>query len=160
MNVNPEYATLSDMIGWAGMIMLNEPDFVIGDDYLRRWFVVPRNRFCNVYLHEIRKSDDERAMHDHPWPNASYIIAGRLIEHTPQGQFLRVAGDYVERPAEALHRLELVNGEPCISLFTTGQKVREWGFACHDGWVPWQMFCDPGNKDSVGRGCGEQENTA
>lgn len=59
-------ATLADMQAWARGIMVREPDFVIGDDYLRRWYVVPRNPFCNVYLHHILHSDDDRALHDQP----------------------------------------------------------------------------------------------
>lgn len=152
----PPNATPLSMMTWASSIMISrKPDFVIGDDYLRRWYVVPRNAFANVYLHDIRHSDDDRAMHDHPWRNASYVIWGRYIEHTPEGTFFRQAGDYIEREAMALHRLELLPGENCISLFTTGPKVRDWGFQCPEGWTPWQQFCAPGDSSKVGRGCGE-----
>ncbi|MGE4307333.1 MAG: hypothetical protein AB7E24_25275 [Novosphingobium sp.] len=48
----PKYSSLSEMQAWARGIMQRSPDFVIGDNYLRRWWVVPRNRFCNAYLHE------------------------------------------------------------------------------------------------------------
>lgn len=153
----PDYATPEQMLIWAKGVMRRQPDFIIGQNYLRRWFVAPRNAFANVYLHEFRRSDDDRALHDHPWPNASLVLSGRYIEHTPEGQFLRVAGDFVERPAEALHRIELIAGEPCISLFTTGPKVRDWGFACPQGWVPWQEFTAPGDSSQTGRGCGEVE---
>ena len=51
--------------------MTRAPDFVIGADYLRRWWVIPRNDSQNVYLHDIRKSDDDRALHDHPWPKGT-----------------------------------------------------------------------------------------
>lgn len=151
----PDYATSEQLWTWADTILRRPPDFVIGNDYLRRWYVVPRNAFANVYLHEFCRSDDDRALHDHPWPNASYVLRGRYIEHTPEGQFLRVAGDFVERPAEALHRIELIDGLPCITLFTTGPKVRDWGFACPQGWVPWQEFCAGEDSSQVGRGCGE-----
>jgi hypothetical protein len=150
-----DYATLADMQGWAEAQMQRAPDFVIGDDYLRRWWIVPRNEYLNVYLHDIRKSDDDRAFHDHPWSNVSNLISGRYIEHTPEGKLLRVAGDVVERPATALHRLEVIPGERVISLFVTGPKVREWGFACEQGWVHWQDFVSRENTGLVGRGCGE-----
>jgi hypothetical protein len=38
------------------------PDYIIGgeaDPYLRRWWVIPRNRFFNIYLHHFVRSDDE-----------------------------------------------------------------------------------------------------
>ncbi|GFM29238.1 hypothetical protein [Novosphingobium sp. PY1] len=149
------YATLPEMQAWAESIMQREPDFVIGDDYLRRWFVVPRNEQMNVYLHEIRKSDDDRALHDHPWANTSYLISGRYIEHTPQGATVRNAGDFVERSAMALHRLEVIPGERAISLFITGPKVREWGFACGHGWVHYLDFVNEDDPGQPGRGCGE-----
>lgn len=152
----PDYATLPEMAAWAETLMLSRaPDFVIGGNYLRRWWVMPRNAFANVYLHCFGRSDDDRAMHDHPWDNASYILHGEYLEHTPDGVFHRKAGDYVARPATALHRVELIDGKPVVSLFTTGPKVREWGFACPKGWVHWRDFTAPGNSSEIGAGCGE-----
>ncbi|WIW89312.1 hypothetical protein K3M67_04870 [Sphingobium sp. V4] len=135
--------------------MAREPDFIIGDNYMRRWWVIPRNKSCNVYLHEILHSDDDRAMHDHPWANTSLVIAGSYIEHTPEGAFVRRAGDVVQRSAESLHRLEVIPGERAISLFMTGPVVREWGFACPNGWVHWREFVDDRDTGQIGRGCGE-----
>ena len=149
------YATLSDLQSWARSIMTRSPDFVIGDNYLRRWWVIPRNEMCNVYLHEILHSDDDRALHDHPWPNTSMILSGGYVEHTPEGVFVRKAGDVIERAATALHRLECEDGQSCVSLFITGPKVRDWGFACPQGWIPWQEFTDPNDSSQTGRGCGE-----
>lgn len=155
MNIPPS-ATLDDMQAWAESLMASRaPDFVIGDDYLRRWYVIPRNGWSNIYLHDIRRSDDDRALHDHPWRNTSLLLLGSYIEHTPEGSFTRTAGDVISREAEALHRLEVIPGERAISLFMTGPKVREWGFDCPNGWVPWQEFTDPSDSSQTGRGCGE-----
>ncbi len=153
--VRLNYATLPDMQAWAESVMQRGPDFVIGDDYLRRWWIIPRSEAVNVYLHDIRKSDDDRAMHDHPWSNVSYLISGSYIEHTPEGRFVRKAGEVGERPAHALHRLEVIPGQRCISLFMTGPKVRDWGFQCEHGWVHWQDFTSAGDSSRTGRGCGE-----
>lgn len=152
------YATLPDMQAWAEGIMQRGHDYLIGDDYIRRWWVVPRNEQANVYLHDIRKSDDDRALHDHPWAKTSYLIFGRYIEHTPEGRFVREAGQVITRLAGALHRLEVIPGERAISLFMTGPKVREWGFACEHGWVHWQDFTDEFDSSRTGRGCGEHGN--
>lgn len=157
MSLMQYMAGLDDMRTWADMIMARAPDFVIGEDYLRRWWVIPRNPWCNVYLHEIRKSDDDRALHDHPWANVSFLIAGGYIEHTPECAFERTVGDVVEREAGALHRLEVRPGQSAVSLFMTGPKVREWGFACPQGWVHWQDFTDESDSSRVGRGCGEHD---
>ena len=149
------YASLSDMQAWASGIMMRDPDFIIGDNYMRRWWVIPRNTSCTVYLHDILHSDDDRAMHDHPWANTSFLITGSYIEHTPDGTFTRNAGDVVERAADALHRLEVIPGQRAISLFMTGPTVREWGFACPKGWVHWRDFVDARDAGQIGRGCGE-----
>lgn len=149
-------ASLADMQAWAAAVMLREPDFIIGDNYLRRWWVVPRNPWFNVYLHEILRSDDDRALHDHPWANSSFVIDGSYIEHLPDNvAIIRTAGDYCFRDAEQLHRLEIPNGGRAVSLFITGPKIREWGFDCPQGWRHWQDFVNPENPGLPGKGCGE-----
>lgn len=155
--MNVGYATLAEMQAWADSAMSRAPDFEIGAGpvYLQRWWILPRNEQQNVYLHRILHDDDDRALHDHPWENTSYVIAGRYREITPHGTFIRHPGDVVRRQATALHRLELIDGEPCVSLFFTGTKEREWGFACPKGWVHWRDFTGGDNGELVGRGCGE-----
>lgn len=149
-------ADLPALGDWADAIMAaREPDFVVGQNYMRRWWIVPRNAWSNVYLHDFGRSDDDRALHDHPWASTSFILRGRYREHTPEGAFERVAGDVVSRLAEALHRIELYPGERALTLFFTGPKVREWGFACPQGWVHWRDFTAGEHGESVGRGCGE-----
>lgn len=157
--MNQEYSTPEEMRDWAAAIMrAREPDFIIGpadEPYLRRWWIIPRNEGCNVYLHEILRSDIDRALHDHPWSNTSILIDGGYIEHTPDGAFERTAPWIWSREAEALHRLEIADGGRAVTLFITGPKVREWGFACPNGWVHWRDFVDPNDSGQVGRGCGE-----
>ena len=41
---------------WFEKIALRKPDFVIGghdDPYMLRWWIIPRNRFFNIYLHKF-----------------------------------------------------------------------------------------------------------
>lgn len=147
------YSSIEDLQVWARAKMQTTPDFVIGDDYLRRWWVVPRNEGCNVYLHEILHSDDDRALHDHPWDNTSFLIDGSYIEHTPEGRFERGPGDIVTRKATDAHRLEIPEGGRAVSLFMTGPKIREWGFHCPQGWRLWTEFVDARDTGKIGRGC-------
>ena len=104
---------------------------------------------------EAEVGDDDRALHDHPWDNTSLLLDGEYIEHTSEGAFHRRPGDFVVRTAAALHRIELINDQPAISLFTTGPKVRGWGFACPQGWVPWRVFTATGDMGGAGQGCGQ-----
>lgn len=136
------------------------PDYLIGrpdQPYLKRWWIIPRNRFFNIYLHQFLQSDDDRALHDHPWLNASFLLKGEYTEHTilPGGVNLRKiykAGARKFRRAIAAHRIELHAGE-CWSLFITGPAIRSWGFHCPAGWRHWREFTAPHNSGEIGRGC-------
>lgn len=135
---------------------MRPPDFVIGPKdapYLRRWWIIPRNRFFNIYLHEILQNDDDRALHDHPWVNCSIILKGRYLEVTPAGRYVRRRFLPVLRRAVTSHRLELIDKTPCWSLFITGPVIREWGFHCPKGWRPWRQFVNERDSGLVGRGC-------
>jgi len=147
-----------------------QPDFIIGGHehpYLRRHWLIPRNRFFNIYVHEFLRSDDDRALHDHPWLfNVSWLIDGMYMEHAILAggvatQDVRVAGEWKFRWGRAPHRVELfdavpfVSGpcKPCWTVFITGPVIRAWGFHCPSRWVPWQEFTDSRDKGSIGRGC-------
>lgn len=138
-----------------------EPDFNIGPDedsvYMQRWYIIPRNSEFNIYYHRILRSDDDRALHDHPWPSISIMTHGSIKEHTPDGVKVLEKGAVVFREPDFAHRLELIGDEPCETLFITGPKIREWGFHCPKGWVNWQDFVAPGAKGTIGVGCGEME---
>lgn len=145
-------------------------DVVIGgveDPYLVRWWVIPRNPVFNIYLHLFLRSDDDRALHDHPWVNCSLLLEGRYAEHlvdlavtpdVPEGTTMvaiRTAGELVFRGPRAAHRIELIDG-PVWTLFVTGPRVREWGFHCPKGWKHWQDFTafrSTGDSGRVGPGC-------
>lgn len=124
------------------------PDFVIGDasaPYLRRWWLIPRNRWMNVYLHQFLRDDDDRALHDHPWPWISIVLRGEYIEHTIASGGIRKerrygAGSIRMRLPWHAHRLALPPGQhETWTLFITGPRVRKWGFH-HParGWVHWK----------------------
>lgn len=143
----------------ATIMLAREPDFIIGDDYLLRWWVIPRNRFFNIYLHHIRTSDDDRALHDHPWSNCSVMVGGGYFENTVDAggirqRIWRGAGEVKFRSAANAHRLEIKPDGFATTFFITGPKFRNWGFHCPDeGWVPWEQFCDARDPSKLGKGC-------
>ena len=144
------------------------PDFIVkrtkvdgsGGEYLRRWWVIPRNDSFNIYLHQFVDDDDDRALHDHPWPSASLILQSGYIEHLPGGiTQLRVPGELIYREPEVSHRISLHrdtqgNPLPAWSLFMTGARIRDWGFHCPQGWVHWEKFTAVNDRGAVGEGCG------
>jgi hypothetical protein len=150
--------------------VLGPVHFTIGEasrPYMLRWWVIPRNRFFNIYLHRIERSDDDRALHDHPWLNCSIVLRGGyrevMPEHAPsvswpvppQRNVWRGPGSIVLRRPSAAHRLEVADGRACWSLFITGPNVRDWGFWCPRGWKKWTDFVDMTNPGAIGPGCGE-----
>lgn len=141
-----------------------KPDLIIGADnpdgaYLYRWWVIPRNKWLNVYLHCFLRSDDDRALHDHEYVNVSVLLLGRYAEHRIAAggvhrRTVRTEGDVCIRLPSTAHRIEVIADEPCWSLFLTGPRVRRWGFHCPErGWVPWQTFTAEGRPGEVGPGC-------
>lgn len=139
------------------------PDFIVGgieSPYLLRWHLIPRNRIFNIYLHKFLRSDDDRALHDHPWVNLSVLLRGRYLEHTIAAGGIHRRREYQAGAARfrwtgrLAHRIELHDGA-CWTLFITGPRYRSWGFHCPEsGWVHWRDFTAPADAGQVGEGCG------
>ncbi len=124
--------------------------------YMLRWWFIMRNAFFNIYLHRVFRSDDDTALHDHPWWNFSIVLDGGYWEHTilPGGVHRKVwfgPGSMQFRGfGRMAHRLELAfgdnaNGEaPATTIFITGPVLRRWGFHHPEQWVDafeWDAFC-------------------
>jgi hypothetical protein len=147
---------------WERLAQSRPADFVIGgadDPYLLRWWVIPKNPLVGCYLHCFKRSDDDRALHDHPYlANASVLLRGQYVEHTITAGGIhkrehRKASDFKLRFGPAPHRIELIDGD-CWTLFLTGPRVRDWGFYCVDkGWVNWRDFTKAKSPGEIGRGC-------
>jgi len=132
---------------------------------MHRWHLVRKHGVRNLYLHKYLGSDDDRALHDHPWASWSILLWGNLYEVTQ----VEVRGSEAKtsekrevvkriwplipkyRSAKYSHRL-ILKGNKALTLFLTGKKSREWGFHCPKGWVHWTKFTDEkGNQ--TGSGC-------
>lgn len=161
---------------WLKHLLAREPHQIIGrpdDPYLLRWYVIPRNRFINVYLHKFMRSDVD-TLHDHPWWFVSLILRGGYVE-VSETRFTRKMAALCRtsvfdvrspfwrrciayRPATYRHQVKLPieNGveQPCWTLIITGRNTRTWGFWCPardrvghrvgERFVPWKEFGDAG----------------
>lgn len=145
-------------VSWWRAWLRGEPHQVVaakpGEPYLRRWYLVPRNRWLNLYLHQFIASDPE-GLHDHPWGFASVVLSGAYFEVTPSGVHRRGRASIAIRPATHRHRICLPRNSsgaeiPCWTVIVTGPHRRLWGFWCHDSrgtgerFIPWQQFADGG----------------
>lgn len=143
-----------------------KPSKVIGENYLSRWHIIPRNRFFNIYLHKFTGSDDDKALHSHPWASVSILLKGQLAEIMP-GDGRVVGGLRTEQCREVnrfapifrsrkhWHRLVLLSDE-AWTLFITGPRqhfpalrgadgkpVPRWYFLCGDKKIPWFKMTTP-----------------
>lgn len=133
-----------------------QPDVRIPGDhsippYMLRWWKIKRNAFFNVYYHIVRRSDDDTALHDHPWWNFSIVLEGSYTEHLIEAGGVNKKTRYgpgavrFRRSGAFAHRLELdrypmdrlFGGEemPVLTIFITGPVLRRWGFHHPLRWV-------------------------
>lgn len=123
--------------------------------YMLRWWLIPRNGFFNIYYHVVKRSDDDRALHDHVSWSFSIILEGGYFEHMilPGGVHERKwygpGAVRFRRNGKIARRLELNwqptfdagsqrgDGEeiPVKTIFITGPVLRRWGFHHEKQWV-------------------------
>ncbi|RQS39845.1 hypothetical protein DIE01_16150 [Burkholderia sp. Bp8990] len=104
-------------------------------------------------VHRILRSDNDRHLHDHPWPTISIILRGGYWEILPAMQcqdpsldpylwrrVWRGPGSIVFRRAHHRHRIELPDGRDSWSLFIMGRYTKQWGFYTREGFVYWRTY--------------------
>ena len=139
------------------VIQSRPPDFKVeGPEgtYLNRWHVINRNKWCGLYFHQFLHSDEDRALHDHPYMNMSVVLTSGYDEYLKSKVIRRMPGDIIFRLPSTPHRVALINNQVVTTMFLMGPRIRQWGFHCPRGWVPWQDFVQqiPGGNKS-GKGC-------
>lgn len=146
-----------------------------------RWYVWPRNRFVNCYLHNFLR-DDEEDLHDHRMVNISVVLSRvgykeeLFLRQPHEGEPL--PGTYMKRVRYLFPRVRLPSTPhrvvlnklndgtpiPIWSLFIGFPHWRNWGFWCPGNgrarWVPWEKYVlgqDPTSSayGTRGAGCGE-----
>jgi hypothetical protein len=152
---------------WLSMRLIarREPDQIIYRNtgrYLVRWWVlgrtwdhnkqnyVPRRVFGYTwYLHCFVQSDDDRAMHDHPWRWWSFVLRNSYYEYRGDPSFANCRlwhqGDFRSGQATDIHRIELMRNArqeeiPVWTWFFIGPWERDWGFWCNGQWKWWREF--------------------
>ncbi len=134
---------LLERLGRKRIIM----DRVDNEPYLERYylFLKDRERFpFNIFLHKFLKGDPDD-VHDHPWPYATLILAGRYYEWVPvfntlgkkinEIKYWRGPGHFRICSPNSYHRIELKEGATAWTLFMPGPQKREWGFLVNNKWI-------------------------
>lgn len=96
--------------------------------YARRWTL--ESKHGTLRVHHFYRSDDERALHDHPWWFLTFVFKGGYTDVNEQGN------DHLRAPAIRFRRAEhkhTVRTDPggAWTFVISGPKKRIWGF-----WVP------------------------
>lgn len=101
------------------------------DIYVRRW--VLETPWFSLRLHHWLHSDDQRALHDHPYAFVTCILRGGYTDVTFAGEQKMTPGMIVYRPATHAHYVRLDRGE-CWTLLFTSPIIRRWGFWMNGRW--------------------------
>ncbi len=147
-------------------------DKVLADPYLMRVYLSPEREKLEVqlnilgvpasyskyiqhlprpYLHYFFRGDDDRSYHNHPWKRSfSLILVGGYIEHVWNFKHERPLSrlftpgkvNYLKR--DTYHRVELLPGQKCWTLFVSTGRVQssdgyDWDFYDPEtgGYTPW-----------------------
>lgn len=121
-----------------------------GDIFFTRYDLI-RCRWFQLYLHEFKRSDNSRCLHDHPWWFVTWILADGYYEECPtrdkvtgkNGLFTTTKewkrpGSILYRRAEFTHRIALRPDTAPWSLVLVGKHSRPWGFWTPLGWLAWK----------------------
>lgn len=115
------------------------------DPYLHRWYVFQSDRVA-LFVHKFVRSDEDRALHDHPWSFLVIPVWRGYIEHNDRGRVrvLPLLGIRL-RPATYRHRVELLSDKtgaplPSWSIFFRFRRVRDWGFWPKEGFTLWNKW--------------------
>lgn len=114
---------------------------------LERYYLIDTRWFA-LYLHHLMTSDEDRALHDHPWSFITFLLSSGYYEVVEDGwphmELWRRRFSVLYRPAEWRHRLHLVR--PCWTLVLRFRRRRDWGFWLPSGFMNWReygkRFCD------------------
>lgn len=141
-----------------------KPYFHIGSNadglYMERdWLIEKSDSAPAARIHKIRRSDLDRAAHNHPWRNFSVLLDGLYYELMPSQDgvedlsllpshlktglsniepltvHIRRPGDVICRDFDVRHKIVVDPSHLPTSLFVTDVKRQEWGFFTESGFV-------------------------
>lgn len=102
--------------------------------YLSRYTLSDMPDGGHVYLHFFHRGDADQELHNHPWSGTSIILAGGYKEERRVGSTAQIErrvygpGETNVLEPDTYHRIDLIGGIGCWTLFTVSPKVQSWGF--------------------------------
>ena len=131
-----------------------ERDEISGDGrcptYLIRWTIWQAKRkvlrTCGLYIHCFVADDWAGDMHDHSKRMITIGLKGCYLEEwldpftrTPMSR--RYTAPWIRTfPASHIHRIRLVDGQPCWTFAVMLRASRTWGFWHKGQWIIWRDY--------------------
>lgn len=123
------------------LFLIKEIVSKMGVVHFRRYRLLSTPWF-KIYLHNIRQSDEDKFLHDHPWSFVSFIIRGGYREDSaisPHWSDIKTRytgpGSMVRHHHTDVHKLTLTSPEVWSLVFVSNQ-THEWGYQVTGrGWV-------------------------
>jgi hypothetical protein len=114
---------LSKFEAWRKYNLSLQHDTVLinGQPYLERRIVYLFG--FTFRLHKFFRGDDDRALHDHPWPFTTFPLTG-YWERTEDGEQYVEAFRFHRRPSRYRHMVLGSHRERWVNQF--GVEIREW----------------------------------
>lgn len=102
-----------------------------------RWPWLP-----SVRIHHIRRADQDRDLHDHPWNARTIILRGWYLEQLDGLSLmkLRQPGHTGRLLFGQYHRIADVSQDGVYTLFITGRYRGTWGFKVNGKKVPYREY--------------------
>lgn len=103
-----------------------------------------RRHLPSVRIHHIRRADDARDLHDHPWNARTIVLRGWYMESRLMAawreMFTRKRGDTHTLKFGEYHRIVSIGTDGAYTLFITGRYRGTWGFRVNGVKVPWRAY--------------------
>lgn len=100
-------------------------------------------RWCpfNVRIHWIRRADEDRHLHDHPWNARTFILRGGYLEQRVDGKPIqRSTGVSARLNFGEFHRITQVQPGGAWTLFVSGPYRGTWGFLVDGVKIKWREY--------------------
>ncbi|RZJ24771.1 MAG: hypothetical protein EOO54_08365 [Haliea sp.] len=95
----------------------------------------------SIRVHHIRRADQDRHLHDHPWNARTIVLAGSYVEVRPGGAVhVRDTGYTGRLLFGQFHRIDSVSEGGVWTLFFTWRYRGTWGFDVDGRKVPYREY--------------------
>jgi hypothetical protein len=105
--------------------------------YLIRWVV--NLKLFSIRVHYWISSDDDRALHDHPWWFITLLLRGSYIDIGEKSQDVLKRGSMRFRRALHRHTVKVLE-RGTVTVMLTGPYCRSWGFYVGDKFLVTRQY--------------------